>query len=150
MNNKTWDDFYNKKIEWDVFFEKLLDHKFYLQKIIELNPKKILEVGCGPGIRCVFLSYLGIEVIALDNDEGIIEQVNFYTKKFKGKNKAELGDAFNLDFQDREVDIIFNAGFLEHFKDIARGVIDIRDVVFFLSMIVFFLFANVVAVECKK
>ena len=99
MNDKTWDDFYNKEIEWDAFFGKLLDHRFYLQKIIELNPKKILEVGCGPGIRCVFLSYLGIEVIALDNDEGIIDQVKFYTKKFKGKNKVELGDAFNLIFQ---------------------------------------------------
>tara|TARA_B100000029_G_scaffold382289_1_gene377534 strand:- start:3342 stop:4076 length:735 start_codon:yes stop_codon:yes gene_type:complete len=48
------------------------------------------------------------------------------------------------------LDMVAGFSFLEHFKDIARGVIDIRDVVFFLSMIVFFLFANVVAVEYKK
>ena len=48
------------------------------------------------------------------------------------------------------LDVVAGFSFLEHFKDIARGVIDVRDVVFFSSMIVFFLFANVVAVEYRK
>ncbi len=45
---------------------------------------------------------------------------------------------------------VANFSFLEHFKDIARGVIDVRDVVFFGSTILFFLFANVIAVEQRK
>jgi ABC-2 type transport system permease protein len=48
------------------------------------------------------------------------------------------------------LDIVVNLSFLQHFRDIARGVIDLRDVVFFLSTITFFLFANVVTVEYKK
>ena len=48
------------------------------------------------------------------------------------------------------LDIVTNFSFLEHFRGIARGVVDLRDVGFFASTIVFFLFANVVAVEYKK
>ena len=48
------------------------------------------------------------------------------------------------------LDTVANLGFLEHFRDISRGVVDVRDAVFFGSTIVFFLFANVVAVELRK
>ena len=48
------------------------------------------------------------------------------------------------------LDIVANFSFLQHFRDIARGVIDVRDLMFFSSTIVFFLFANVVTVEYKK
>ena len=48
------------------------------------------------------------------------------------------------------LDTVANLSFLEHFRDISRGVVDIRDAVFFVSTIVFFLFANVVAVELRK
>ncbi len=40
--------------------------------------------------------------------------------------------------------------FLSHFQAISRGVIDLRDFVFFASVIALFLFANVVAVERRK
>jgi ABC-2 type transport system permease protein len=40
--------------------------------------------------------------------------------------------------------------FLDHFTAIIRGVIDLRDAVFFLSVIALFLFANAIIVELKK
>ena len=40
--------------------------------------------------------------------------------------------------------------FLSHFSAIMRGVIDLRDAVFFLSVIALFLFANAVIVDLKK
>ena len=48
------------------------------------------------------------------------------------------------------LDAVANFSFLDHFRGIAHGVVDLRDVVFFVSTIVFFLFANVVAVEHRK
>ena len=48
------------------------------------------------------------------------------------------------------LDAVANISFLEHFRQVSRGVVDLRDVVFFVSTIVFFLFANVVAVEYRK
>jgi ABC-2 type transport system permease protein len=40
--------------------------------------------------------------------------------------------------------------FLTHFNAIIRGVIDLRDAVFFLSVIGFFLYANTIIVDLKK
>jgi SAM-dependent methyltransferase len=114
---KTWHEFYNNEISWGIYLDKLADHKYYLEKIIELKPKKVLEVGCGPGTRSVFLSYLGIDVVAVDNDQGIVDSVAEYNKKLKGKVDIQKADAFNLPFKDGEFDIVFNAGFLEHFND---------------------------------
>ncbi len=48
------------------------------------------------------------------------------------------------------VDTLRSMSFLTHFDAVTRGVIDLKDVVFFASLIVLWLFINVVAVELKK
>ena len=48
------------------------------------------------------------------------------------------------------IDLVASLSFLTHFQAITKGVIDFRDLVFFLSMIVFWLGANVVIVDLKR
>jgi ABC-2 type transport system permease protein len=48
------------------------------------------------------------------------------------------------------VDAIASMSFLTHFNSVTKGVIDLRDIVFFGSVIVFWLMANVVVVDLKK
>jgi len=48
------------------------------------------------------------------------------------------------------VDTIASFSFLGHFNAITDGVIDLRDVIFFLSLIVVWLYANAVVVDFKK
>jgi ABC-2 type transport system permease protein len=48
------------------------------------------------------------------------------------------------------VQAIAALSFLSHFEQITKGVIGIPSLLFFLSLIVFFLFANVVIVEMRK
>jgi len=48
------------------------------------------------------------------------------------------------------VQAIGSFSFLSHFDAISKGVIDLRDVVYFASLIAFWLFANVVLIELKK
>jgi ABC-2 type transport system permease protein len=45
---------------------------------------------------------------------------------------------------------ISSMSFLTHFQQIARGVVEAPTIVLFGSLIVFFLFANVIAIEQKK
>ena len=45
---------------------------------------------------------------------------------------------------------IFQMSFLAHFESVTRGLIDLRDAVFFASLIVIWLFANVVIIDIKK
>lgn len=48
------------------------------------------------------------------------------------------------------VEAISSLSFLDHFSSIMRGVLAGRDLVFFASVIAFFLFANTVLIELKK
>jgi ABC-2 type transport system permease protein len=48
------------------------------------------------------------------------------------------------------VDVVSSFSFLSHFESILKGVIDIRDIVFFASLIAFWLYANILAIEAKK
>ena len=48
------------------------------------------------------------------------------------------------------INAISGMSFLTHFNSITKGVIDLRDIIFFVSFIVCWLFANIVLVEMKK
>jgi ABC-2 type transport system permease protein len=48
------------------------------------------------------------------------------------------------------VETIASFSFLTHFQAVTNGVIDLRDAIFFLSLIAFWLFANVIVVDMKK
>ena len=48
------------------------------------------------------------------------------------------------------VDAVASLSFLSHFSTITKGVIDLRDLVFFVSMIVFLLFATTIVVNARK
>ncbi len=48
------------------------------------------------------------------------------------------------------IDLVRSFSFLVHYEAIIRGVIDVRDMIFFISIIGVFLFANMVVVDLKK
>jgi ABC-2 type transport system permease protein len=54
-----------------------------------------------------------------------------------------LGSIFPVWF----VDLVSNFSFITHFDAFTKGIIDPKDVIFFLSLIGFTLFLNVVALE---
>ena len=48
------------------------------------------------------------------------------------------------------VDAIASVSFLTHFEGMMRGVIDLRDLIFFCAVIVAFLMVNVLLIDWKK
>jgi ABC-2 type transport system permease protein len=48
------------------------------------------------------------------------------------------------------IDTVASFSFLTHFTSISRGVIDLRDIIYFGSLIAAFLFANAVIVDMRK
>ena len=48
------------------------------------------------------------------------------------------------------VDAVSSFSFLTHFDSIKKGVIDVRDIVYFASLIAFWLYANTLAINVKK
>ena len=48
------------------------------------------------------------------------------------------------------IDAIASFSFLTHFTSITKGVIDIRDIIYFTTLICFWLYVNVVVIETRK
>jgi len=59
-------------------------------------------------------------------------------------------DFFRVFFPQSVVDAVANLSFLTHFTAIAKGVLDLRDVLFFLLSIGFWLYASAVVIDLKK
>ena len=59
-------------------------------------------------------------------------------------------DFFSAWAPDVVTDAIASFSFFTHFEAISRGVVDARDLVFFGSLMVFFLFANTLVLDLKK
>ncbi|GBC63287.1 ABC transporter permease [Desulfonema ishimotonii] len=48
------------------------------------------------------------------------------------------------------IDIVSNLSFLSHYMSMQRGVIDLRDVIYYVSVISFMLFANAIIIQNRK
>ncbi|MEM7304619.1 MAG: ABC transporter permease subunit [Pseudomonadota bacterium] len=48
------------------------------------------------------------------------------------------------------VDAISSLSFLTHYTSLSKGVIDLRDIIYFVTLICFWLYANAVVIEMKK
>jgi ABC-2 type transport system permease protein len=59
-------------------------------------------------------------------------------------------DAFSGWAPQMLVEAISSMSFLTHFNAVSKGVIDLRDLIFFLSLIAFWLFANTLVIEAGK
>ncbi|MEX2482115.1 MAG: ABC transporter permease subunit [Gammaproteobacteria bacterium] len=59
-------------------------------------------------------------------------------------------DVFSAWAPQMVVDVISSFSFLTHFNSILKGVIDARDILFFTTLIAFWLYANVLAIEATK
>lgn len=84
----------------------------------KINPRKILEVGCGTGRWLASLSPIAQQVFGVDLSLGMLGQT---TKRSPGVHLA-CGRAGKLPFSDHSFDMVFCVNALHHFDD-PRGFI---------------------------
>lgn len=82
-------------------------------------PAKIIDIGCGPGWSAIYLASLGYEVIGVDNEQSLVDLANENARRLGSTANFVCGDAFDLSKFDREFDLAYSCGVLEHFD---RGV----------------------------
>lgn len=114
---KSWDKFYSEDYNLEFLVKNTVCHLDLFKSISLENPKQILEVGSGTGLMSTFLSYLGFDVTSLDNNPRVLTNAKKLVKKFNGKVKFVLADAFKIPFADNSFDLCFHQGLLEHFED---------------------------------
>ena len=114
-----------------------------LKKVKELNPKSVLEIGCGSGITLKLLSDLFIEINFYGIDQSVEgikyakklkiqtlnpifkEKLNFQFNDLENNAnlKLDVQDASSLNFNDKNFDIVFSNLALEQMDNIKYKVL---------------------------
>lgn len=94
-----------------------------LEAIAEVSPKRVLEVGCGPGWFAARVQReLRAEVVAIDTSERMVELA-----RAEGID-ARVADVQALPFSDGEFDCVAANWMLYHVPDLDRGLAEIARV----------------------
>lgn len=104
---------------------RLVDQANTLANLLHSNIKytagsKVLEAGCGVGAQTIILANNSPEanITSIDISEESIDQLKDLLKKNNISNvKFQIGDIFNLPFDDETFDHVFVCFVLEHLKD---------------------------------
>jgi len=96
--------------------DRFISYAYQLSSIFELGPRRVLEVGIGPGIVSAYLRNAGFEVVACDIEAGLHPDCT--------------GDIRQLPFSDGQFDVVAAFEVLEHmsFDDAAKALGEIRRV----------------------
>lgn len=86
-----------KRFKWE---------KIFLEKLVDINNKKILDIGCGPGIFSIILSTLGGKVSGIDFSVDMIKNAKNNARIFNQNIEFINGDAQNLPFDNESFDIV--------------------------------------------
>ena len=125
MKKKSWYEIYLNEIDekgttLNYVNDKIITKKNLINLIKKYSPnKKIIESGCGTGILSTYLASLDYNVTAIDIDKEILGLSKKIAKEYGAKNKPKFkqDSILELNFKEKEFDVSFSNGVLEHFSD---------------------------------
>ena len=125
MKKKSWYEIYLNEIDekgtmLNYVNDKIITKKNLVNLIKKYSPnKKIIESGCGTGILSTYLASLDYNVTAIDIDKEILGLSKKIAKEYGAKNKPKFkqDSILELNFKEKEFDVSFSNGVLEHFSD---------------------------------
>lgn len=121
----TWGDYYDADYTLATIHNHLTNMGLMIAKCQEHFPgKRILEIGTGSGIVCIYFSQLGYNVTGLDRDATVISRNYALSRRMNGQARFLVGDMFNLPFHEKSFDACYHQGLMEHFDqaDIIRAL----------------------------
>jgi len=79
--------------------------------------KRVLEVGAGSGRDSVTLAAAGATAILLDYSAASLEVARGVARRAGQRVHLVRADALRMPFRDRDIEVVFHQGLLEHFRD---------------------------------
>lgn len=120
------EEFWDKCAEKRVYaaFDKEEYNKIFDRYLMNIQKKKVIDVGCASGISAMLLAMRGAEVTGIDISPKLIDQANSLKKDTDFNVEFKVGDAEELDFVDESVDACFYGGVIHHFPDKSKCIKD--------------------------
>lgn len=104
----------------DYIKYKLKYKKKFVNRVIKYaKNKKVIEMGCGTGLMAGYLQKLGLDVVALDLSQPVLDYACRIAKQSNiiSPCKYQQGDILNLEYRKNSFDVSYSNGVLEHFND---------------------------------
>jgi protein-L-isoaspartate O-methyltransferase len=129
MELVKWCEVFRRELTLTQYLTNISIHAILFEEIAGENPTKILEVGTGSGSMSIFLSHLGYDVTAIDNNEKVLHSASKLSDKLRGNVKLRLCDALELSrrFDQDDFDIVFSQGFFEHGSSFSDRILTLLD-----------------------
>lgn len=113
---QNWESFWDQKADTKEVYANTDRIRRNLSRNMDLNGKRILEVGAGTGRDSFYMARDGAALVLLDYSKNSLKIIR------QGLPDAERisavgGDAFALPFPDGSFDAVFHQGLLEHFRE---------------------------------
>ncbi|MEK3953354.1 MULTISPECIES: class I SAM-dependent methyltransferase [Psychrobacillus] len=109
-----WDDFYTDRTKEIPFFIKGPDENLVDYFKNGLAPKRVLEIGCGPGRNAVYMAKKGCEVDALDLSNNAIEWAKERAREEGVNIDFQCISLFDFKFKPHSYDFIYDCGLFHH------------------------------------
>jgi SAM-dependent methyltransferase len=105
----------NERYRLEPFILPFADFPFSAQK-------RVLEIGVGLGADHQYFAEAGADLYGIDLTERAINHTAKRLQLFGLKSQLAVGDAENLQFEDRSFDIVYSWGVLHHSPDTAQAI----------------------------
>lgn len=110
-----WDECAKKRIY--AAFDKEEYNNIFDRTISDFNNKKVIDIGCASGVSAALLATKGASVIGMDISPELISQAKSLWINSDLDLNFEVGDAENLNHEDKTMDVCFFGGVIHHFPD---------------------------------
>lgn len=110
--------FHDTRIKKTNFYNEFLDMPNTLKALGDVKGKKILDIGCGPGLYANILHKMGAEVYGIDISK---KEIEIAKKHYKGID-FKVGSAESLPYHDKYFDTALIALAFTHFENMGLAL----------------------------
>ena len=138
-----------KKYPQGWFYNEMLEMPTTLRLLGNIKGKRILDLGCGPGIYAKILFQKGALIKGTDISDKEVE----IARRENPQIEFSIGNAENMIYQNGEFDIVLATLVLEYFKDWSKILREIRRVLKKKGLFIFSMgnpVSNCIRINSKK
>jgi len=117
MSGTDWSRFRVESISAGTFVKRNVIHADLLALAARRARGSVLEVGVGSGAQSAALSRVIDRVVALDNDQRILEAARPNLARYGPRVLLVAGDGFRMPFRDGSFGVAISQGLMEHFAN---------------------------------